>query len=33
MKSKEKELDSHPSLASWGEGDIDESSVVLSPLP
>lgn len=25
--------DSHPSLSSWCEGNVDESSVVLSPLP
>lgn len=26
-------MDSHPSLSSWCEGNVDESSVVLSPLP
>jgi hypothetical protein len=25
--------DSHPSLSSWCEGNVDESSVVLGPLP
>jgi hypothetical protein len=25
--------DSHPSLSSWCEGNVDESSVVLCPLP
>jgi len=27
------EMDSHPSLSSWCEGNVDESSVVLGPLP
>ena len=26
-------MDSHPSLSSWCEGNVDESSVVLGPLP
>lgn len=32
-RSEEGRSNLHPSLSSWCEGNVDESSVVLSPLP